>query len=383
MHGREAGVIYLDQAATSHPKAPGVIEAVGRGLAEGLGAPGRGAHAHALRGSRLLFETREACARFLGRAHAERLIFTRHATEALNLLIQGSVPDGGLVAVSSLEHHAVMRPLHQLVATRGVRVRVVPFDAHGNPDLAALASVLAERPNLFVLTTASNVTGALTPVEDIAAACARQHVPLCLDASQSVGHLHLPTVNASLCFSGHKGLLGPSGVGALYLPPHQNPSPLMFGGTGSGAEYDAQPEALPDRYESGTPNLPGLAGLGAALAFLEATGVDLIQAREAHLCDTLLRGLAALPGLEVHGPQAGLRRAPVVSISVPAWDLGELALALDRRGICVRAGLHCAPSAHRTLGTLEAGGTLRFSPGFFNTDTDIQDTLKVMEELLT
>lgn len=375
-------MIYLDHAATSHPKAPGVPEAVRQVLAGGFGTPGRGAHGMALRAARLLFEVREACARTLGRAGAERLIFTRNATEALNLVIQGSVPDGGTVAVSSLEHHAVMRPLRMLEATRGVGVRVVPFDACGNPDTGVLRSVLGERPDLMVLTTASNVTGARTPVEAVAAACAAQGVPLCLDASQTVGHRPLPDVVATVCFSGHKGLLGPAGTGGLHLAPDLSPRPLILGGTGSRSDEELQPEALPDRYEAGTPNLPGLAGLGAALGFLEATGWERIQAREQALCEALARGLVALPGVRLHGPGPGEAREPVLSVSVEGWDPAELAEALDQRGICVRPGLHCAAAAHRTLGTLAAGGTLRLSPGFSTTDAEIQATLEALEDLL-
>ena len=375
-------MIYLDHAATSHPKAPGVVEAVRQALEGGFGTPGRGAHGPALEAARLQFRVREACARSLGRADAERLIFTRNATEALNLVIQGSVPDGGTVAVSSLEHHAVMRPLRMLEATRGVQVRVVPFDACGNPDPAALRTVLGLRPDLMVLTTASNVTGARTPVEAMAEACAARGVPLCLDASQTVGHRPLPRVAATLCFSGHKGLLGPAGTGGVHLAPDLDPRPLILGGTGSRSDEELQPEALPDRYESGTPNLPGLAGLGAALGFLEATGWERIQARERALCETLARGLVALPGVRLHGPGPGDPREPVLSVSVEGWDPGELALALDQRGICVRAGLHCAAAAHRTLGTLASGGTLRFSPGFSTTDAEIQATLEALEDLL-
>ncbi len=376
-------MIYLDNAATSHPKAPGVAAAVARCIDEGTGSPGRGSHALALEASRLLFATREACAGLLGLPRAERLIFTRNATEALNLVIQGSVPAGGLVALSSLEHNAVMRPLRQLETTRGVRLLVVPFDGCGRPDPQSLRLALEQRPDLMVLTAASNVTGGLTPVEEVAERCGRKGIPLCLDASQSAGHRALPAGCQYLCFSGHKGLLGPAGTGGVYLAEGASPMPLVLGGTGSASDSEFQPDFLPDRYESGTPNLPGLAGLLVATRFLSTTGIETIQARESTLCDDLLRGLLLLPGVSSQGPGPGMERAPVISINIFDRDLGEIALALDRRGICTRVGLHCAPAAHRSIGTFASGGTLRFSPGYFTTPLEIWNTLEAMEAILS
>lgn len=376
-------MIYLDNAATSHPKAPGVAAAVARCIEEGTCSPGRGSHPLALAASRLLFETREACAGLLGVAGAERLIFTPNATEALNLVIQGSVPPGGLVALSSLEHNAVLRPLRHLAATQGVRLLVIPFDACGRPEVEALRQALEQHPDLMVLTAASNVTGCLTPVEEVAELCGRRGIPLCVDASQLAGHRPLPEGGQFLCFSGHKGLLGPTGTGGVHLAEGASLRPLILGGTGSASDSEFQPDFLPDRFESGTPNLPGLAGLLAASRFLAATGIHTIQAREATLCDDLLRGLRQLPGVVVQGPAPGAARVPVLSITVAGRDLADIALALDRRGICTRVGLHCAPAAHRSLGTLEAGGTLRFSPGFFTTPQEIRDTLDAMEAILS
>jgi len=369
-------MIYLDNAATSHPKAPGVPEAVARCLVEGGSSPGRASHRLAREASRTLFEAREACAGFLGLAQAERLIFTRNATEALNVAIQGGVPRGGTVAVTSLEHNAVMRPLRHMEAALGVRILVIPFDGRGRPDPEALRGALGLHPDLMVMTAASNVTGCLTPVEEVAALCRRAGIPLCVDASQTAGHFPLPAECQYLCFSGHKGLLGPAGTGGLYLAPDAHPLPLILGGTGSASEGEFQPEVLPDRYESGTPNLPGLAGLLAAIRFLEGAGPL------PGTCDELLRGLLALPGVTSPGPLPGEARAPLVSIAIAGRDLGEVALELDRRDICVRLGLHCAPAAHRSIGTLESGGTLRFSPGFSTTPEEIRGTLEALEEIL-
>ena len=375
-------MIYLDNAATSHPKAPGVADAVARCLTEGAGSPGRASHALARAASRIQFQAREAVAALLGLPEPERLVFTRNATEALNLALLGSLGPGAAVALTSLEHNAVMRPLRYLEATRGVRLLIIPFDAGGRPDPAALESALGQRPDLMVMTAASNVTGALTPVDEVAGRCRALGVPLCVDASQTAGHLPMPDGVRFLAFSGHKGLLGPAGTGALYLGPGADPRPLTLGGTGSRSESEEQPEFLPDRFESGTPNLPGLAGLLAAAQFLSARDAGSAHTRVAALTDALLRGLLALPGVAAPGPEPGAARAPVVSITVRGRDLGELALELDRRDICTRVGLHCAPAAHRSLGTLAGGGTLRFSPGFATTPAEIQATLEAMEEIL-
>jgi len=377
-------VIYLDNAATSFPKAPGVAEAVLRALTEVGTNPGRASHRFAQEGSRLLFQAREACARMVGSRTPERLVFTKNATEALNLAILGRVPAGGSVALSGLEHNAVMRPLRHLEATRGVRLLLVPFDPCGRPDPGALRAALGTRPDLMVLTAASNVTGGCPPVAEIAGLCRAAGVPLCVDASQAAGHFPLAVAEWQvplLCLTGHKGLLGPAGTGGLHLAEGCEPEPLLRGGTGSRSDSEEQPELLPDRYEAGTANLPGLAGLLAALRWLEGAGPAL-QAREAAVCDRLLRGLLALPGVRAYGPGPGEPRAPLVSITVAGRDLGELALELDRREIAVRVGLHCAPAAHRSLGTLAGGGTLRFAPGCFTTEAEIDAVLATLEALI-
>jgi selenocysteine lyase/cysteine desulfurase len=210
-------------------------------------------------------------------------------------------------------------------------------------------------------------------------------VVLCVDASQGAGHLPLPVTDLGiplLCFAGHKGLLGPTGTGGLYVQEGFEPEPLLRGGTGSASGSELQPDFMPDRLEAGTANLAGLAGLLASVQWLEATGIDAVRAREATLTDRLLRGLLALPGVAAPGPGPGVERAPVVSITVAGRDLGEIALELDRRDIAARAGLHCAPAAHRSIGTFQGGGTLRFSPGCFTTEAELDQLLHTMEALL-
>lgn len=378
-------MIYLDNAATSFPKAPGVAEAVARQIAGGGGSAGRAGHALALDASRVLFEAREELARLFGLGDARRLVFCKNATEALNLAILGAVPEGGTVATSALEHNSVMRPLRRLESARGASIRVFGCDAEGRPDPSEFEAALAVKPDLVVVTAASNVTGALLPVGEIAESCRRVGAAICVDGSQIAGHVRLDVDALGLdyfCFSGHKGLLGPGGTGGLCLGPGALPEPLLRGGTGSASESEYQPEELPDRYEAGTQNIPGIAGLLAALRFLAGTGLETVASREEALTQRLLEGLVRLPGATLYGPPPGARRAPIVSLAAAGIDLGRLARELDLRGIAVRAGLHCAPAAHRAIGTFDRGGTLRFSPGFFTTEGEIDQTLSAMEELL-
>jgi cysteine desulfurase family protein len=377
-------MIYLDNAATSFPKAPGVAEAVARQLAEGGGSAGRAGHAFALDASRVLFEAREELARILGLPDARRLVFCKSATEALNLALLGALPAGGTVAASDLEHNSVMRPLRHLESSRGLRILVFGCDAAGNPRPGELEAALAAKPDLLVATAASNVTGALLPIGEIALACRKAGVPICVDGSQITGHAPIDVEGLGIdyfCFSGHKGLLGPGGTGGLCLGPGTGPEPLLRGGTGSASESEEQPVDLPDRYEAGTQNVSGLAGLLAAARFLEAMGLEKVRIRERAITDRLVRGLAGLKGVALHGPPAGISRAPIVSLSAPGIDLGELARALDGRGVAARAGLHCAPAAHRSIGTFVLGGSLRLSPGFFTTEAEVDETLRIMEEL--
>jgi cysteine desulfurase family protein len=377
-------MIYLDNAATSLPKAPGVPEAMVGSMMDAGASPGRGTHPLVLAADRLLFSARERCAEFLGVNEPDRLVFTKNATEALNLVLMGQVPAGGSVILSSLEHNAVMRPLRYLEAHRGVRLSQIPFDACGRPDPESLRAAMIGPADLFVLTAASNVTGCLTPVAEISRLCRRASIPLCIDASQAVGHVTLPTDDVSfLCFSGHKGMLGPVGTGGLYVAPGFNPEPLLRGGTGSRSDSEEQPDFLPDRYEAGTPNLVGLAGLLAAVDFLEARGSASIRERGSSLCRRLLDGTLDLPGVSSPGPEPGAARVPVVSLSVEDHDLGEIGLEFSRRDIALRVGLHCAPAAHRSIGTFEAGGTLRFSPGFATTEEDIDTAIETLEAILT
>ena len=378
-------MIYLDNAATSNPKAPTVTTALLRYLEDGEGNPGRASHRRAREASEVVFETREKLAALLSVPDAERIVFTKNATEALNLALCGFLRAGDSVAVSSLEHNAVMRPLRRLEAFRGVKILVFGCDRDGRPHPEELEAALSIRPRLCVTTLASNVTGAILPVAEIAERCARDGIPVGVDASQAIGHqkISAPELGAAFIgFSGHKGLLAPTGTGALYAAPGFDPDPLVSGGTGSLSESERMPEFLPDRYEAGTLNVLGLAGLRASLSFLEETGIDRIRTRESEICDRLIQGFSDIPGLTTYGPHPGVERASVVSVTAERMSSADIALELDRRDIAVRSGLHCAPAAHRAIGTFDRGGTVRFSPGFFTTDAEIDETVRAMKEIL-
>lgn len=368
-------MIYLDNASTSHPKAPGVGAAMAAQVERVPGNPGRGP---ALEAAALLLEARAAAARLACGGEAGRLVFAKNATEALNAAILGTVGPGDTVAATTLEHNAVMRPLRWLERSRGVRLILVGLDGAGRPDLRGLEAALAARPRLAVLTMASNVTGAIPPWEELALAFKRAGALVCLDASQHAGHRPFPAGAPPfdfLCFPGHKGLLGPTGTGGLYVAGGFLPEPLIRGGTGSRSSSAEQPDELPDRLEAGTQNLAGAAGLLAAALHLEAVGLDSVERRETSLTGRLCDGLSGIPGLRVHGPPPGAPRAPVVSFDSPAAGVERLAAALEEAGVAARAGLHCAPEAHRSIGTFGSGGTVRLSPGPFSREGEIDEAV--------
>lgn len=371
-------IVYLDNAATSWPKAPGVAEAMARVLDEGLANPGRGGHSLAVAGSRLVLATRRELAALLGFGHPLRLVFTPNVTHATNLVLWGWLRPGDRVVTTSVEHNAVVRPLRALERERRIAVTVVPGDAAGRVSLEAFADALAPAPALAVVNHAGNVSGALQPLAEIAALCRDRGVPLLVDTAQTAGNLPI-AVDALgidlLAFTGHKGLLGPPGTGGLCIAPTVDTErlrPLVHGGTGSRSEDEAQPDFLPDRYEAGTLNAVGLAGLLAAVRYLRRETVERVREHEQRLTRALLSALAGLPEVTVYGPRDAGEQVAVVSFTVAGTDNAEVARRLDEEhGIMVRAGLHCSPAAHRALGTFPEG-TVRLGLGYFNTLAQVE-----------
>ena len=354
-------MIYLDNAATSFPKPPEVIRAMA-GVEEKMGAnPGRGGHRLALRAGRVMEHCREEAARLLHVSHPERILFTANCTEALNLAISGTLRRGDEVICSYAEHNAVMRLLDRYVTRGEITVHMLAPDERGILSPASLRRAISRKTALVIIAHASNVTGLIQPIAQLGAVCRERGVPLLVDAAQTAGMADVsPDVLCAdmVAMPGHKGLLGPQGTGLLVLGYGMNPEPLTLGGTGSMSESVRQPEMLPDRYESGTVNLPGIAGL-----------YDLLRAR-----------LREIPGVRILCDD-GQAHMAITSIVVPGHDGGALADALDAADIAVRAGLHCAPTVHAWLGTLQSGA-IRFSQGLYNTAQEIDDTALLLARLL-
>lgn len=375
--------IYLDNAATSYPKPVRVYQIVDHALRNVGASPGRGSYRQSREASAMVEAARKKVARLFDISHAEQVFFTKNATESINIVLKGWLRAGDRVVTSSMEHNAVIRPLRRL-SESGVKVDIVQCNAKGRLDPDALKKHFNPPPRLMVLVHASNVNGALQPVDEIAKLCSDHDVPLLLDAAQTGGIRPISVNNLNLGMlvcSGHKGLLGPPGVGILYIRAGLNVSPLIEGGTGSRSEQDIQPELCPDRYESGTPNLPGIAGLAAGIDFILEKGIGAVKANELRLASLLEKGLSELPGVKVYVPE--VRGSSAVSFTVEGINPADLGYLLDQGfDIAVRTGLHCAPMAHHTLGTFPEG-TVRVSPGFFTTSAEIETFLSAMQQLLS
>ena len=366
-------MIYLDNAATTLQKPPQVARAVAEALRL-CANPGRGGHAAAARAEETLYRTRSLAARYFG-LEPEQVCFTANATEALNIALRSLIRPGDRVVISGLEHNAVTRSLAALGA------RIVPVTAplfDGAAWAEAFAAALTPETRAAVCLHVSNVFGAVLPVEELGRLCAARRIPFVVDASQSAGLLPVRPRDWGAAFTampGHKGLLGPMGTGLLLC--RQQPEPLRFGGTGSRSLEQTMPPELPDRLEAGTPNVPGIAGLGAGLAWLQARDPSKLLGAERALLSEAARGLRAL-GLPLW---TGPGQTGVLSFRLPGRDCEEAAAAYGRAGVALRAGLHCAPLAHRSAGTLPEG-TLRLSVSPFTTAQDVRGFLAVTRRLL-
>ena len=358
-------MIYLDSAATTFQKPPAVGRAMTEALAS-MSSPGRGGHPLAMRAADTAFRCRTELAELFGLDGPEGVAFTLNATHALNIAIKSLVPPGGRVVISGYEHNAVTRPLHAIPGLSVTVIDTPPF----RPDLAAeefCRAIRQKRPRAVICTHVSNVFGAVLPVEDIARCCRETDTPLIVDASQSAGVLPVDLAGwgaAFVAMPGHKGLYGPQGTGLLLCGAEGKP--LLYGGTGSMSRLQDMPPDLPDRLEPGTHNMPGIAGLLEGIRFVRRQGVETIAARERQVALRAARGLESLPGVRVFWDRELRHQTGVVSFVTEGRDCEAVGEALARRGIALRAGLHCAPLAHRTAGTLDTG-TLRLSASFFNT----------------
>jgi cysteine desulfurase family protein len=379
--------IYLDHAATSWPKPEAVPEAMIRHQRTVGGSPGRSGHRLSIEAGRTVYEARETLTRLFGVADPLRIVFTKNATEALNIAMLGLLAPGDHVVTTGMEHNSVMRPL-RFLAFRGVELSVAACSPRGELDPDDIRTALRPNTRLVVLTHASNVTGTILPVEAVAAIARERNVLTCVDAAQTAGVLPIDAERMGidlLAFTGHKSLFGPQGTGGLYIRKglETRIAPLMRGGTGSRSEFEEQPDFMPDKYECGTPNAIGLAGLGAGAAFVLSQGADQIRATEEILARRFWDHLEGLgEPVTVYGPREMRNRISLVSFNVRGISPSDAALFFDEKfGILCRPGLHCAPAAHRTIGSFPQG-TIRFSFGFFNTEADVDRAAEAVERLI-
>jgi len=364
--------IYLDNAATSFPKPESVYQAVDHAMRQVGTSPGRGGHRRSLEAARIMFKAREAIAGLFSIPDSSRIIFTHNATGALNLALHGTLLPGDHVITTSMEHNSLLRPLRAL-GKSAVEVTVVPAGGDGLVDPDDIRKNLKRNTRMVAVGHMSNVCGAVQPIDRIAALCHEADAIFLVDAAQSAGSINIDVLSTGidmLAAPGHKGLLGPPGTGFLYVAPHVTVKPILEGGTGTDSTSEEQPLTMPDGFEAGTHNLPGIAGLKAGIDFIRERGMDALFQHELNLLDEVMFQLRSIRGLTFYGPEEG-QRGGVLSFTISGIDASLLAAELDQRfDIAVRAGLHCAPQAHRTLGTFP-DGTLRLSPGWANTSEEI------------
>lgn len=377
--------IYLDNAATSWPKPESVYQAVDNFLRTNGASPGRGGHGRARDAGALVYTAREKVAELFGIHDPSRISFACNATEALNTAIFGTLRTGDTVVTTAMEHNAVVRPLHYL-AQKGILVKVARCDSAGRVNMEDMAQHIDSGAKAVVMTHASNVTGTLMPVAQVGQLARRRGTLLIVDAAQTAGKEDLDTETMCidiLAFSGHKSLFGPQGTGGLFVRSGIEIKPLRYGGTGSLSESDVQPDFMPDMLESGTVNTPGIAGLSAGVAYILETGLQTIRQKEMYLSNLLRQGLSDIAGVTLLGPVDPTERTAVVSFTVNGLDSSMTSYQLDENyGIISRGGLHCAPWAHKTIGTL-ASGALRLSPGYFNTEQDIKQALSAIDTIVS
>ena len=378
--------IYLDNGSTSFPKAPGVGKAMADFI-EKVGVNiGRGGYEEAYSAAEVVLDTREKLCRLFHFDRPENVIFQSGITAAMNVLLKGLLKPGDRVLTTSMEHNAVMRPLRQLEKA-GVEVVLIPCNSDGTLDFEALIDLATPGTRALVMTHASNMCGTVMPVKEVAEYCQTLGIWTIVDCAQTAGILPIDMEDwgvDAIAFAGHKGLLGPQGIGGFLITDDlaAEVDPLLSGGTGSISHLETVPEFLPDRFEPGTQNLPGIFGLHAALTYLEQTGIDAIREHEMACTARLLEGLSQLEGIRVVGRTQLTGRTAVVSVEFLHMDNADAAFLLeDKYGIMTRCGLHCAPRAHMTVGTFPQG-TVRFAPGRETTVAEIDAAIAAVKEIL-
>ena len=375
-------MIYFDNAATTLRKPRCVIEAVTEAMGS-MGNSGRGVHDGALSASRTIYDTRAALARLFGAEGPERIAFTANSTEALNMAIKGLLAPGDHVITTALEHNSVLRPLYEL-EDRGMELTILPADTLGNIRYEDFERAIRPNTKAIVTTHGSNLTGNLLDIERIGSVARAHGLTYIVDASQTAGVFDIDVRRMNidiLCFTGHKGLLGPQGTGGLYVREGIELRPLLSGGSGVQTYLRSHPPQMPTALEAGTLNGHGIAGLGAAVKYLQETGLDTIRQKEQALMRSFYEAVREIPGIKVYGDFSSMDRCAIVSLNVRDYDSGEVSDALSESyGIATRPGAHCAPLMHRALGTVDQGA-VRFSFSHFNTEEEIKIAVSALQEL--
>ncbi len=376
-------MIYLDNAATTYPKPEVVYESIMDCMKNYGANPGRAGHKLAMIAGREIYDARENIAKLFNVDNPMNIIFTTSATDSLNLAIKGCVQEGDHIITTSIEHNSVIRPIKSL-EKYGVENTIVKCDKEGFLNIKDLEKAIRPNTKLIVTTHASNVCGTLVDIEAVGNVAKANNILYLVDASQTAGvyDIDVKKINVDMIAApGHKCLMGPQGTGILYIREGLSIYVLKEGGTGSRSEDLFQPELTPDKYESGTHNTPGIAGLNAGVKFILSQGIDNIRTKEEELCEYMLKRLEEVPNIIIYGPRDSKKRTAVISINIGNMDSGEITYLLDDEyDIATRSGIHCSPLAHKTIGTLEQG-CVRFSLGIFNTKEEIDKAIEALKEI--
>ncbi len=375
---------YFDNAATSYPKPKEVYDELIDIMKTRGANPGRGSHTMALEASRVIYDTRCKLAKLFNIDNPLNIAFTQNATHSLNMAIKGYLKRGDHVVTTSLEHNSVLRPLYSLEEDCGLELTIVEAGRDGGLDAETILSAMRDDTRAVVMTHASNLTGTILPVKEIGEVCRKRGITLIVDASQSAGYLDIDVEEMNidiLCFTGHKSLYGPQGTGGIYVKEGIEITPLMEGGSGSHSKLKRHPREMPDLLEYGTLNAPAIGALGAGIDFITKIGLSNIRTHEEKLLKTFMDGIAGLPHIELYGKTEG-RKTPVVTMNIKGVDPAEVSQLLDEEyGIATRPGMHCAPLAHRSIGTYETGA-VRFSFGYFNSLVEVAYTVNALKEIV-
>lgn len=378
--------VYLDNASTTFPKPREVVDSMYNYMLNIGGNAGRGNYSNSLQSNRYLYEARELICNFFGYNSASNVIFTNNVTTSLNMLLKGLLKKGDHVITSSMEHNSVIRPLHDLEKLNGVKIDIVNANSTGFINVNDIKEKISDKTKLVVITQASNVTGSIQDIISIGNLCYEKNIYFIVDSSQGAGVLDLDMLKIhanAIAFTGHKSLLGPQGIGGFIIDEKLNKScmSILQGGTGSLSSSLDQPDFLPDKFECGTHNMPGIIGLAEGIKFINNTGINTIYEHNNYLLKYLLNGLQNIDDLIVYGDKTGNNSTTCVSINSKYIDPSELGYYLENEGIKSRVGLHCSPLAHKTIGTYPAG-TVRLSLSYFTTKDEIDYTLSSLNSIL-